>query len=57
MMKTMKLQPEPEVIIMIVLIVLFSFLLWTAWTLIGYVADDWRSPPADERSAPAAKTY
>jgi len=55
MMRTLK--PEPEVIIVFVLVVLFGFLLWMALTLISYVDDDWRSPPADERSVPATKTY
>jgi hypothetical protein len=53
MMKTLKLQPE--VVIVIVMTVLIIFLFWTACIFIGYVADSWSSPPADERSIPAAK--
>jgi len=41
----------------IVIIIILSFLFWMAWLVHGYLADDWSSPPADERSVPAARTY
>ena len=52
-MRTLK----PQVLGVTVIIVTFSFLFWMAWLFLGYVADEWRSPPADEMSIPAARTY
>ena len=51
-MKTLK----PEVLGVTVIVVIFSFLFWFAWLFVSYVADDWTSPPADERSIPATKS-
>ena len=48
---------KPQVLVVTAIIIIFSFLFWVAWLLLGYVADDWSSPPADERSVPAARTY
>ena len=52
-MKTLK----PEVLGVTVIVVIFSFLFWFAWLFIACVADEWRSPPADERSIPTARSY
>lgn len=54
-MKTVK--PQAPVVAAIIVIIIFSFLFWGIWLFLGYVADDWNSPPADERSVPAARTY
>ena len=51
-MKTLK----PQVLGVTVIVVIFSFLFWFAWLFIAYVADEWSSPPVDERSGPAAKS-
>ena len=48
---------KPQALVVTGIIVILSLLFWMAWLFLGYVADDWSSPPADERSAPAAKTY
>ena len=52
-MKTLK----PEVLGVTMIVVTLSFLFWFAWLFVAYVADAWSSPPADERSVPAAKSY
>jgi len=39
------------------IIFVMSFAFWIGAFFFGYLADDWRSPPADERSYPAPKTY
>lgn len=54
-MKTVK--PQAPVVAAIIVIIIFSFLFWGIWLFLGYVTDDWNSPPADERSVPAASTY
>jgi multisubunit Na+/H+ antiporter MnhC subunit len=51
-MKTVK----PHVLIVTAIIIVFSLLFWVGLLFLAYVADDWASPPADERSVPA-KTY
>lgn len=52
-MKTLK----PHALYITAIIIIISFVLWIAALFVGYVADDWASPAADERSVPAAKTY
>jgi len=52
-MKTVK----PQGLVVAAIIVILSLLFWMAWMFLGYVADDWSSPPADEMSVPAARTY
>lgn len=54
-MKTVK--PQAPVVAAIIVIIIFSFLFWAALLFLAYVADDWSSPPADERSVPATRTY
>lgn len=48
---------KPHVVYVIAIIVLTSLVLWLAAMLFVYLADDWSSPAADERSIPAARTY
>lgn len=38
-------------------VVVISLLLWAASLFFVYVADDWSSPAASERSVPAPRTY
>lgn len=52
-MKTVK----PQVLYVTAIIVIMCLLLWIASLFFVYVADDWSSPPADERSIPAPRTY
>jgi hypothetical protein len=52
-MKTLK----PQVLLVTSIIVILSILFWLAWLFAGYAADEWGSPPADEKSVPAARTY
>jgi hypothetical protein len=51
-MKTIK----PHVLIVTEIIIIFTFLFWMG-LLLGYVADEWSSPPANNRITPAAKTH
>lgn len=53
MMKSVK----PQVLYVTAIIVIFSLLLWIAALFFVYLADDWSSPAADERSVPAPMTY
>ena len=48
---------KPWVVSVIAIIVLASLVLWLAALFLIYFADDRSSPPADERSVPAARTY
>ena len=48
---------KPQVLYVTAIIVIISLLLWIAALFFGYLADDWRSPAADERSVPAPRTY
>jgi len=48
---------KPQVLIVSAIVVIFSFIFWLALVFFAYVADDWRSPPADERSVPAPRAY
>jgi hypothetical protein len=48
---------KPQAIYGVVIIVIISLLFWVAALFFGYMGDDWSSPPADERSFPAPKTY
>jgi hypothetical protein len=52
-MKTVK----PQVLYVTAIIVVISLLLWAASLFFVYLADDWSSPAADERSVPAPRTY
>ena len=52
-MKTIK----PDVLGVTMIVIIFSFLFWFGWLFVSYVADEWNSPPADERSIPAARSY
>jgi hypothetical protein len=52
-MKTVK----PQVMYVAVIVVVISILFWIAALFVGYVADDWGSPAADESSVPASRTY
>jgi hypothetical protein len=52
-MRTLK----PQALVVTAIIVILSLLFWMAWLFLGYVADEWGSPPADSRSVPAARTY
>ncbi|HUS10352.1 MAG TPA: hypothetical protein VMZ30_07785 [Pyrinomonadaceae bacterium] len=54
------LKPEtykPQVVTVIAIIVLASLVLWLAALFFVFLADDWNSPAADERSIPAVRTY
>jgi hypothetical protein len=48
---------KPQVVYVIAIIAFTSLVLWLAAMLFLYLADDWRSPAADERSIPAVRTY
>ena len=48
---------KPQVLYVTAIIVIFSLLLWIAALFFVYLADDWSSPTADERSVPAPRTY
>jgi hypothetical protein len=48
---------KPRALVFAATIVIFVFILWMVVVLLGYVGDDLTSPPADQRSVPAAKTY
>ena len=48
---------KPQVLYVTAIIVIFSVLLWIAALFFVYLADDWSSPAADERSVPSPRTY
>lgn len=48
---------KPQVVTVIAIIVLASLVLWLAALFFVFLADDWSSPAADERSIPAVRTY
>jgi|GEM_PF-2919998 len=48
---------NPEVLGVVVIVVMFSFLVWYAWLFIACIADEWSAPAAHERNVPAVKTY
>ena len=48
---------SPRVMNITAIIVVIWFVLWVAALFLGYVADDWGSPAADERRVPAPRTY
>jgi hypothetical protein len=48
---------QPQVLYVTAIIILVCLLFWVAALFIGYLADDWNSPAADERSIPAPRTY
>jgi hypothetical protein len=52
-MKTIK----PQLLYGTPLVVLVSLVLWLAALLFVYLADDWLTPPPDERRIPAVRTY
>ena len=52
-MKTVK----PQVLYVTAIIVIMSLLFWIAALFFGYLADDWRSPAADEKRVPAPRAY
>ncbi len=52
-MKTVK----PRFMYLTAIIVVMSLLFWAAAFFFVYLADDWTSPAADERSVPAPRTY
>jgi hypothetical protein len=52
-MKTVK----PKVLYLTAIIVIICLLLWVACLFFVYLADDWSSPAADERSVPAPRDY
>jgi hypothetical protein len=52
-MKTVK----PQVLYVTAIIAVISFMLWITSLFFVYLADDWGSPTADERSVPAPMTY
>ena len=52
-MKTVK----PQVMYVAAIVVVISVLFWIAALFVGYVADDWGSPAADESSVPAPRAY
>ena len=39
------------------IVIVMSLVFWGAALLLVYVANDWLSPSADERSIPAVRTY
>ena len=39
------------------IIFVICFALWIGMLFLGYLADEWSSPPGNERSFPAPKTY
>jgi hypothetical protein len=54
----LKTEPyKPQVVSVIAIIVLASSVLWLAALFFVYLADDWSSPAADERTIPAVRTY
>jgi hypothetical protein len=52
-MKTLK----PQALYITAIITIICFVFWIASLFVGYVRDEWSSPPADETSVPAPKTY
>lgn len=48
---------KPQVLYMTAIIVIMSLMFFLVALFITYVADDWSSPAADERSVPASRTY
>ncbi len=48
---------KPQIVYVGAIIVLASLVLWLAALFFVYLADDWNSPAADERSIPAVRTY
>ena len=48
---------KPQIVYVGAIIVLASSVLWLAALFFVYLADDWNSPAADERSIPAVRTY
>jgi hypothetical protein len=52
-MKTVK----PQVMYVAAIVVVISLLFWIAALFFGYLADDWSSRAADERSVPAPRPY
>ena len=48
---------QPQVLYVTTIIVILSLLFFLVALFIGYLADDWSSPAADERSVPAPRTY
>ena len=47
----------PEVLYVTAIVILVSIVLWLAVFFFIYVADEWLSPSANERSVPAATSY
>ena len=47
----------PQIVYVIAIIVFASLVFWLAALFFVYLADDWNSPAADERSIPAVRTY
>jgi hypothetical protein len=52
-MKTVK----PLVLYVMAIIIIICFVFWIATVFVGYMGDEWGSPPVDERSVPAPQTY
>jgi hypothetical protein len=48
---------KPQVLYVTAIIVTISLLFFLVALFIGYLADVWSSPAADERSVPAPRTY
>jgi multisubunit Na+/H+ antiporter MnhC subunit len=48
---------KPQALIVTGIIIGCSFLLWLTLVIFAYVVDDWKSPPADEKSVPAASRF
>lgn len=48
---------KPQAMYVTAIIVIMSLLFFVAALFFGYVADDWASPAADERSFPPPMTY
>jgi hypothetical protein len=48
---------KPPFLYGIAIAAFLSLVLWFSALLVVYLADDWFSPSADERSIPAVRTY
>jgi hypothetical protein len=48
---------SPRVMYITAIVIIIFFVFWIVALFYGYLADDWSSPPADERSVPAPVMY
>ena len=48
---------KPQALYITAIIVVMTLAIWVASLLFAYVADDWSSPAADERSIPPSRSY